>query len=85
MSGLRIVPIVLGAGGGLAAGAVFFALLHATVRLYTTHRWPLGIGLHLLRWAVLVTLFVVAARAGAAPLIAAAAGTLVARACLVRP
>jgi hypothetical protein len=60
-------------------------LLHATVHLYATHRWPLGVALHVGRWALLVTLFVVAARAGAAPLLAAAAGTLIARMCVVRP
>jgi F1F0 ATPase subunit 2 len=85
MSSLRIPSLLLAAAGGGAAGAVFFALLQATVRLYTTRRWPVGVALHLVRWAVLVGLFVVAARAGAAPLLAAAAGTLIARACLVRP
>jgi F1F0 ATPase subunit 2 len=74
--------VALAAGG--AAGAAFFALLRTTVGLYGTRRWPLGIALHLARWALLAAVLVAAARAGAAPLLAAAAGTLLARAAVLR-
>lgn len=69
---------------GLGAGVVFFTLLRRTVCLYVDHRWPLGIALHLARWGLLVALLVLAARAGPAPLLLAAAGVLGARLGLVR-
>lgn len=82
MNVARLVGWVL---AGVGAGGVFFALLRATVRLYVGHRWPLGVALHLGRWAVLAALLVLAARAGALPLLLAAGGTLAARLGLVRP
>ncbi len=69
---------------GLALGAGFFSLLRVNVRLYGSRHWAAGIGLHVGRWAVLVSALVFAARLGASPLLAAAAGLVVARALLLR-
>jgi hypothetical protein len=85
MTAARLVWLGLAGACGAAAGALFFTLLRATVRLYATRRWPLGLALHVGRWALLVTMFILAARRGAAPLLSAAAGTLIARLCVVRP
>ena len=77
--------LALAGAAGLALGGGFFALLRVNVRLYASRRWPLGIALHLGRWALLAAALVVAARAGAGPLLAVLAGALVARVVLVRP
>jgi F1F0 ATPase subunit 2 len=69
---------------GLTLGAGFFALLRLTVRLYAGPRWPIAIVLHLTRWAFLAAALVVAARAGALPLLAMTTGVLAARSLLMR-
>ncbi len=84
MSASVVIRLVVSTLGGLLVGGAFFALLRLNVRLYTSRRWPVGIGLHLARWALLVVTLVLAARVGALSLLAVAGGTLVARMALVR-
>lgn len=84
MSASVVMRLVVATVGGVLVGGGFFALLRLNVRLYTSRRWPVGVGLHFARWALLVVTLVVAARAGALPLLAVAAGTLLARVALVR-
>lgn len=79
MSGSVVARVALWSITGLALGAGFFSLLRLNVRLYGSRHWPAGIGLHLGRWALLVTTLVFAARAGALPLLSAAIGVLTAR------
>jgi F1F0 ATPase subunit 2 len=69
---------------GLALGAGFFSLLGLNVRLYGGRRWPVAMILHLARWAFLATALLVAARAGALPLLSMTVGILIARTVLVR-
>jgi hypothetical protein len=72
----------LAVGGAL--GVVFFALLRATVSLYATGRsWAWGVVLHVARWAILVSVLVPIARAGALPLLATGLGVFVARVSLI--
>ena len=84
MNGAVVARIVFWALAGLALGAGFFSLLRLNVNLYGSRHWPAGIGLHVGRWALLVTTLVLAARTGALPLLSAALGILVARALVLR-
>ena len=81
-------PLLMRVGGAVLAGVVlgagFFSLLGLNVRLYGSRRWPLAMVLHLARWALLAAALVVAARAGALPLLAMTLGILTARTALVR-
>jgi F1F0 ATPase subunit 2 len=79
-----LVRIVVSVVAGLALGTAFFSSLELTVRLYGSRRWPVAIVLHLVRWAILAAALVVAARAGALPLLAMALGLLAARNVLIR-
>lgn len=69
---------------GALLGTSFFAMLGLNVRLYGTRRWPLAILVHFARWSLLVIALVLLARAGAAPLLSAAMGLLVARGAVMR-
>lgn len=76
--------ITVGALAGLALGAAFFTLLRVNVSLYGSRHWPAGIALHLVRWALLATALVLAARAGAPSLLSAGLGILAARTFVMR-
>jgi len=72
----------LGLGGAL--GGAFFGLLRVTAGLYSAGRsWPWGVVLHVARWAMLVSLLIPIARAGALPLLATSFGVFVARAFVI--
>jgi hypothetical protein len=69
---------------GGALGGVFFALLRTIARFYATgRRWPWAVVLHVARWAMLVSLLVPIAHAGALPLLATSLGIFLARAFVV--
>ncbi len=85
MTAFLVMRIVIATLSGVAIGGAFFALLRLNVRFYTSRHWPLGVALHFGRWALLTIALVVAARAGALPLLCLAGGTLIARTVLVRP
>ena len=84
MSTASVVALAVSIFGGLVVGVAFFALLRLNVSLYTSRQWPIGIALHFGRWAFLIVALLVAAHAGALPLLSVAAGTLVARMALIR-
>lgn len=84
MTASHWVRAIAALAGGTAAGAVFFVLLRVTVDLYGSRRWPLGIAMHLARWALLASVLVAAAHAGATPLMMAGGGALIARGWVVR-
>ena len=67
-------------GAGIALGAVYFFILHKSVRLHTADA-SVGrmIGLFLLRVALAVAVFYPFARIGAGPLLAALVGFMIAR------
>lgn len=84
MNGPLLARIALWSIAGLALGTGFFALLRLNIGLYGSRHWLAGIGLHVGRWALLAATLVVAARAGALPLLSAALGILIARAPALR-
>ena len=84
MNGALLARIAASLIVGLALGGGFFSLLGLNVRLYGSRRWPLAMLLHLARWVGLATALVVAARAGALPLLSVTLGVLVARTLAVR-
>lgn len=84
MTGALVARIAVSVVAGLVLGAAFFSLLGLNVRLYGSRRWPVAMVLHLARWALLALALLVAARAGALPLLAMALGVLIARTVLVR-
>ena len=72
----------LAVGGAL--GGAFFGLLRLTASFYATgRRWPWAVVLHVARWAMLVSLLVPIAHAGALPLLATSLGIFLARAFVV--
>ena len=73
--------LLLCAGGGLAGGALYFALLRASLGW---GGWRVIAGLALVRLAVAGGLFWLAARNGPLPLLAALAGFLAARWLMLR-
>ena len=84
MSEAVVVRITVSVVAGLVLGAGFFSLLGLNVRLYGSRRWPVAMVLHLARWALLAAALVVAARAGALPLLSMTLGLLIARTVIVR-
>ncbi len=84
MNGFLLARIAASIGAGVALGTGFFALLGLNVRLYGTRKWPAAMVLHLARWAFLAAALVVAARAGAIPLLSVTLGILTARTIVVR-
>ena len=76
--------LVATAAGGLLVGFWHFGSLHwLCTRLLRRPGWALLAALHALRFAILITAGVWAARQGAAALVAATAGLLLARAALI--
>jgi len=77
--------VVLGLAGGLVLAHAHLAALAANVRLYLTHgtAWR-PVGLHLVRLAVVVASFTIAATFGAPALIAMLAGFTLGRASVLR-
>jgi hypothetical protein len=70
---------------GGALGGAFFALLRLTAGFYATQgRWRWALVLHAARWAMLVSLLVPIAHAGALPLLTTSLGVFLARAFVVR-
>ena len=69
---------------GILLGVVHFGSLWWNARLYTGRGAVLALVLQLVRLGLLVVVLAVLAKLGAGPLLAAAAGLLVARLLLVR-
>jgi F1F0 ATPase subunit 2 len=70
--------------GGFAAGLLHFHLLHWNTRLFMTGGGPRAIAVQMLRLLALAGVLVGAALLGAMPLLAAAAGVMIARVLVVR-
>jgi F1F0 ATPase subunit 2 len=82
---LMILRLVACLAVGAAAGAGFFVLLRLNARLYATGRgWPWGVALHLARWAGLVAVLILLARAGGLRVVAAALGVFLVRPLVLR-
>lgn len=76
----QVATILAMALAGLAFGLVYFAALRRTITLFSTGRgWLAPVALTLGRLAAMAVLLALAARLGAAPLLAAFAGVLAAR------
>jgi hypothetical protein len=84
MNAALVARIALSIAAGLVLGGGFFSLLGLNVRLYGSRRWPVAMGLHLARWGLMTVALVVAARAGALPLLSVTLGILLARTAVVR-
>lgn len=79
-----ITWIALGAVAGLALGGVHFLTLARVVRLLVSGPAALGLGLQVLRFAVLGGALYWIAQLGAMPLLAALGGVLAARVVVLR-
>jgi F1F0 ATPase subunit 2 len=78
-------PMAIFAGLGLALGIAFFAALRLNVRLYIGRRRPMpAILLHLARLGGLAAALILAAQHGAAAILGALAGVLLARSVSLR-
>jgi F1F0 ATPase subunit 2 len=74
------IELALYFAAGAVLGAAYFALLHWTVRLLTSQTASMPvIALYLLRFAAAALVFWIIAQHGAAPLLSALLGFLVAR------
>ncbi len=79
-----IAYIALGAVAGMAFGGVHFLTLARVVRLLVSGPAALGLGLQLMRFAVLGGALYWIAQLGGLPLLAALGGVLVARVLVLR-
>ncbi|MFG1201431.1 ATP synthase subunit I [Xanthobacter aminoxidans] len=71
--------IALGLGAGALVGLAHFATLRSNTALYLGKNLTLGLGLHLLRFAVLGVVLFGLAHLGAAALLSGALGLLIMR------
>jgi hypothetical protein len=79
MTAIEMPGLAVYAAGGFILGLASFTALRANAGLYLAGGLWRPIGLHLARLAVLAGALILVARQGAGPLLAAAAGLLVAR------
>ena len=86
MSEATLALAAAAAAAGILLGLAYFACLRRTILLFAAGRgWARPAALTLARIGIAVLVLVIAARAGAVPLLAAFAGFLVARAIALRP
>jgi F1F0 ATPase subunit 2 len=82
---MTAIAIAVAFGVGLALGVAYFTALRWNVRLYLTPGGrAAGIALHVGRLAAVTAVLWLAARAGAAPLLAVALGIVVSRPLAIR-
>lgn len=84
-NGATIRVVVLGLGGGVLLGLIYFTALRATAHLIVSGRQPiLALALIFGRLAFLAAIFFAALYYGAAGLLATAAGVLIGRGIVMR-
>ncbi len=81
---MNVAPLLAAVVAGAGLGAAHFGSLWWSVVLMRDGHTGLGVAVQSLRFVALAAALVLIARLGASPLLAAAAGVLVARALLMR-